>query len=116
MVTRDDFKKLKQLDRIEYLLTFKRIEEQNNYGVFVHFAYPFFIVLGFLLLVFLGMVNITGLEKAIPFFNMMIIVSKIGMYVILVAVVVDIIFLIRESIWKKQLREEYFKTEVKPRK
>ena len=116
MVTRDDFKKLKQLDRIEYLLTKKHIEESNNYNIFSSFAYMFFFILGFMLLVFLGTANIVGIEKAIPIFNVMVLVSKIGVYMIVIAFFIDIIFWLRESIWKKQLREEYFKTETKPKK
>ena len=75
-----------------------------------------FFILGFLLLIFLGMSNLAGIEKALPFFNMIILVSKIGIYVVVVAFFIDAVFWIREAMWKKQLREEYFKTETKPRK
>ena len=116
MITRDDFKKLKQLDRIEFLLTLKRIEEQNNYSFVVSFGYVFFFIFGFLLLVFLGTANLGGIEKALPLLNAILLLSKIGYITLGIAFVLDVVFWIRESKWKKQLREEYFKIGVKPRK
>lgn len=114
MVKIDDFKKLKQLDRIEYLLHLKRIEEKNDNHFFSSFLHIFFLILGFLLLVFLGVSNLIGIDKAVPLLNSIIKITRIGVWVIFFALILDIIFWLRGKIWKKELREEYFKIETKP--
>lgn len=115
MIKIDDFKKLKQLDRIEYILRLNRIEKKNPFNVMWSIIIAFSFVLGFLFLVFLGMSNLVGIEKAVPILISMNNIIKIMMIpLLLLGLLIDMIFLLRKKIWEKDLEKEFFKAEVKP--
>lgn len=115
MIKFEDFNKLKQLDRIEYMLHLKRIEEENDYSLGTYFLFPTAFILMLFVLTFLGTANLIGLEKSAFILYTGTKIFIVLMAMTLIGIVIDIGFHLRGKMWKKQLEETYFKKEVKAR-
>lgn len=118
MISKEDFSKLNQLDRIEYLLKLKRIEEsseKSEFGLGYSLKMLLFVV-GFIILIFLGLANIVGVEKALPIINTSIVVTRVFSIIIIIGIIWDIIntLIFRKN--KRDLESEFFKFKVKTKR
>ena len=116
MIKIEEFKKLNQLSRIEFLLRRKKIEEDTDSNFALNFLYSFFGILAFDILAFLGAAGISGVERAIPLLNLIIFpVAPIFAFLIVIGLGIDIFNRINRCKLNKELDNEFFKfkTEVK---
>ena len=111
-VDKTDFNKLKQLDRIEYLLKKDRIEKNNKYSMPSGLWFIALIILQtiFMMLWFIAFRNFDQILFELSFF-------RIGLFLLVGAYLVDwafyIMFSIRQNKEEKELFNDYFKIEVK---
>ncbi|KKL85428.1 hypothetical protein LCGC14_1954810 [marine sediment metagenome] len=118
MLKLEDFKKLKQNDRIEFMLRSNHLNE-NKDSLYFNWSSILFI-----LSVFIGFITLLSMQFFImgnydaqisllkiiePFFKMAIIIIFFG-------VLWNLAWSIKFSKYKKELKEEFFKTETKPRR
>lgn len=116
MIKREDFLKLKQSDRIEYLLRLKRIEETNESDNSLDFGWKGIFMFGFFILVALGVGSIAGAEAAssiLGLYPKLVFGFSLGLGICLIA---DILYITRYSKQKAELESEFFKVEVKKKK
>jgi hypothetical protein len=115
MITKEDFKKLSQLSRIEYLLRRNKIEEnneQNNFNSSIRFMWDIIIVS---LLVFIFIFEVGGIEQLIKIFGAFRWVFEFTIIWIVICALLDLFLSFRGKKKIKELDEEFFKfkTEVK---
>jgi hypothetical protein len=106
----DDFKKLKQLDRIEYLLHRQRIGTIPVYPITVQVILYLAVAFGFFVLF-----DFHALELGLPILSLRYVLSIFSLGV-LVAVLLDWLLLL---IWAKRrndLDKEYFQINITPKK
>ena len=111
-ITEKDFDKLPQLDRIEFRQ--KRDYLENNKPTFNPSSLfnPMFFLIGFIVLVGLGLYNINP-DSAYTMFNLIPLVSKLFLFVLVIWVILSIIQYILFMKQKELLMEQYFKQEIK---
>jgi len=117
MINQEDFDKLKQSDRIEFLLREDRLEKKKDgfYFSWISVWFLCFGIIGFIILLSLQF-KILGFEESfirifgliIPMIKVMIIVGGLGVCWNLI--IRSVLFLK----WDKQLELKFFKKEVKP--
>ena len=113
-ITMKDFKKLKQQDRIEYLLKLNQVEKLNpsfNFSIWVVFV----ILIVLTQVLFLGMYNadFISIETLRSIFNSCEIFTIIIFCLVVVELICSFIYYFHYLKHRKELREEYFKIEVK---
>jgi len=118
MISKEDFSKLNQLDRIEYLLKLKRIEEiyeKSEFGL-VNLLWEFIFIVGFVILAFLGLSNLVGIEKALPILNTLKPTAWVFEILVVIGIIWDIMQILIYKNNKKDLESEFFKFEVKTKR
>jgi len=110
---RKEFEKLSQLDRIEYMLKRKRIQEKYEWGL-VFWMIRFFIIVCAILFLFIttgysafGESFAISLSKKIPTLYYAFIIC------IIISLISDIINIILGTRAKSKLNKQFFKIEVK---
>jgi len=115
-INENEFKELKQNDRIEYLLRLNRIEKKYNYlisfGILKLIAFVLFAII---VLALLLRVNY-GEQVFENFLNSFIDLGSIFGILFCLGIVGDIIFIFIKSKKLKELDEEFFNFSVKPKK
>ncbi len=115
---KEDFKKLKQIDRIEYMLRLDRLNKKKN-NLYFNWMSILFIMFGMMAFVILLSLQfkILGLEDSfVKIFLLIIPLARVGAFVGIFGAVWNIIHaLLVFPKWDKKLDEEYFKIEVKPK-
>ncbi len=118
MIMKEDFKKLKQLDRIEYMLRLDGLNKKKN-NLYFPWLTILFVILGIMAFVVLlsFQLKILGLEDSFAkIFLLIIPLTRVGIFVGIFGAVWNIIHaLLVFPKWDKKLDEEYFKIEVKPK-
>ncbi len=110
----EDFNKLKQQDRIEYLLKLNQVGKLN-----LSFNFTFWVVLVILIVLtevlFLGMYNadFISIEILRSIFNSFEIFTIIIFCLVVVDLICSIIYYFHYLKHKRELREEYFEIKVK---
>lgn len=116
MIKKQDFKKLKQLDRIEYLLRLKRIEEKNRTGCLVSMFYLVTVICAILILVSILIFMVGGKEALCNFTKIFPAVGfGLGFFFVL-SLFTDLYYILKSIKEKKELESEFFEQEVKPKK
>lgn len=112
----DNFDKLKQNDRIEYLLRLDRLEKvSKNRHQDWYYIFNFILVLvGFIILMFIGMISLVGIEKAAKLLSITVPIIRVGMIVILFSALWNLYNALKLIKDKKELNNEFF--EIKPKK
>ena len=113
-INQEKFNQLSQLDRIEFRQKYDRIENFFNGSVLVSFSYMFAFALAFILLMYVGLLNISA-EVAKQFLLNMLPLVSIVKIVFIVAFIFDIIIVVIKVVNKDKLQKEYFKETVKPK-
>lgn len=115
MIKLEDFKKLKQLDRIEFLLRSKHIEDTKiivNYG---NFFFLMFGIIGLVILLFVGLYDINK-ESAFNIFSTikpLFFITIFGMSLMFLG---NLMFDLITKKRHKELESEFFNFKIKPRK
>ena len=117
MIKLEDFKKLKQLDRIEFMLREKRLDEQEeNWKVhWIPLAYFLSGLVGFLILISIGFMNYGATEGAIKMLSASSKILVVSIYVIILCVIWNFIFTLIFKKHKRKFEEEFFTKEAKPK-
>lgn len=115
MIKKEDFKKLKQLDRIEYLLRLKRIEEKNKAGCLLFVFHLIAIICGILILVSILVFMVGGKEALCNFAKAFPLISCGLSFFFVLSLFTDLYNILRFNKERKELESEFFKQEVKPR-
>ncbi len=116
-MNKKDFDKLPQLDRIEYRQRADRIEDYFGGSLLVfRLIYIFAFVIGFVLLMYVGLLNISA-ETAKNFIIALYPLVKTIKIVFIVALAFDIAVIILKSKRRNELTKEFFdcKTIIKPK-
>ena len=112
-MNKKDFDKLSQLDRIEFRQRMNIIDKIFSGSVLVSFIYFFLFVIAFILLMYVGLLNI-ALEPAKNFMIGMLPLITVMKVVFLVAFIFDIAIIIIKMKHRKRLIKEYFDC-IKPK-
>ena len=117
MIKLEDFKKLKQLDRIEFMLRRKGLDEQEeNWKInWIQFAFIIFGLVGFLILISIGFMNYGATEGTIKMLSASSKILIVSIYVIILCVIWNFIFTMIFLKHKREMEEEFFTKEVKPK-
>jgi len=122
MIKLEDFKKLKQNDRIEYLLRSNCLEKRQSSTHFNWFSIVLFVfvLIGFIILLSMQFYIIESYETFITIFDLIkplstiiFVVTAFGILGILWNLTLELVVFKKA---RKELEEEFFKTETKPRK
>lgn len=116
MVDKKDFLKLKQLDRIEFLLRRKNLEERQPKFQWMYFDMVMFGLIGFVYLVAINLYSIAGVETFLEMMSVSLILIRIMIWVTVLGIIFNIVQYFSFKVKHKELEEEFFKREVKPRK
>jgi len=109
----DVFKKLNQLDRIEYMLGIKRIEEKYETGQAASMI-NVICYCGLFSVLFLMLIYSTfGVDLMIKVTESLIVVFKILFFFLTIAIIFDFVMLFKRITLKSKLNKEFFKIEVK---
>ncbi len=113
-IKQEHFDKLSQLDRIEFMLRLKRIED-NGYGVLYPFMKLMFIAMGFLFLVGINFYSINE-TIFISIFSLLSMVAKITVGAMIILTTLDMFsyYLSHKKI--KELTNKFFKFKVEVKK
>ena len=109
----EDFKKLKQLDRIEYILRYNRIGEKNQANCVFHAFIFFLFFLSFMILITITGYSAFGETFSNRFLQSLGLAIKIFYIWFLLAIILDVVAILNNYKAKKQLFNEYFKIETK---
>ena len=118
MITQEDFDKLKQNDRIEYLLR-KDYEFKKEDNLKVNWLESFYFILmvaGFCILMFLGLSNLVGMERSIAILRLIVPLFYIGMFIVVFGIIYNLVIALMFNKRNKELESEFFKKEVKPKR
>ena len=118
MITSEDFKKLKQNDRIEFMLKHNHLNENKDslYFNWSSIICLLFALIGFIILLSMQLYIIGGYDSFISIFNLIAPLTQIMVIVVFFGVLWNLLWYIKFSKYRKELEEEFFKTETKPRK
>lgn len=117
MIKKQDLKKLKQLDRIEYLLGRNKIENNSPSFSPIFYLSGFFVLLIVLLFIFGLLINLSyGEEAFIKFLTSIMIIPKAFIWVLIILFIIHIIEIILYLSKINKLNKEFFEQEVKPKK
>jgi len=89
-IKQEDFDKLPQRDRIEFLIRLKRIEERHEIGAGFYFVKVIFILIGFLILLSISSYNISE-DLFISIFSLISKVCSIAIFGIIFCLGLDAI-------------------------
>jgi uncharacterized membrane-anchored protein len=106
-ITKEDFYKLNQLDRIEYRQRLDFIDREHTNTNPGGFMDAILLIIGFVFLVALGMYNIQP-EAMASVLNLIPLIFQVGLGVFIVLVLLDFIFKYITSKKKRELVNEYF--------
>ena len=108
-IEKEDFEKLKQLDRIEFLLKLENVEKQkdNSYFSWYTITNCFCFMIAFLVLCFL--IN----EKLIILLRIIPLLFSIAFMIMIMGTLYNLINGAKYKKYLKELYSEYFKVEVK---
>ena len=109
----DVFKKLNQLDRIEYMLGLKNIRKKYEAGYFLAVLNSFFVILGFLLLLGVTGYSAFGIDFLTSINVIIMSVIKIAGVLMGILLIIDILVMIKGNIESTKFNKEFFKIEVK---
>ena len=113
MIKKENFQKLKQLDRIEFRQRHSYLRDKYRGSLFFIFLTILCIILGFVLLIAISGYAAVGLDFCILMLNFFNIIFRIGGTIVIFGIVIDFL---KRLIYLKKLKElegEYFKTEIK---
>ncbi len=113
-IKQEHFDKLSQLDRIEFMLKLKRIEE-NNYGVLYPFIKLMFMVIGFVMLLSIGFYNISK-EVFLTLTSLRIPLMRLTIVGIIICLGIDTLSIYSSHKKIKELANKFFKFKVEVRK
>ncbi len=112
-INKEQFNKLSQLDRIEF-----RQKQENifNGSLLATMIYMSAFVIGFILLMYVGLLNISA-ETAKTFMINMLPVVNVFKIVFIIAFIFDIAIVITKMKHRKELVKEFFdcKVDIKPK-
>ncbi len=117
MIKLEDFKKLKQNDRIEYMLRSNHLDKKQSSTDFDWFSFVLLLsaMVGFTILLSLQMYILEFYDAFISIFNVVMLLSKVMVVVVISGVLWNVIWeLCVFKKERKELEEEFFKTETKP--
>ena len=118
MIQKEDFDKLKQLDRIEYILRFNKLEEHNPSSLagglirdLVLYLFPFILIvamLGYLInkIIFIAVIRA------------LLIIINIAIPTIIIFFIIDLILIYKFKKKRESLDKEFFnfKDKIKPKR
>jgi hypothetical protein len=110
-ITKEQFSRLKQLDRIEFRQRYKEYEDTSS--VTLGLAWDMFFILGFLMLLIPLYQLAYGKDVVISLFHVFPIIIVVFKVAIIICVATDIISMIYNYVQRKRIINEYFKVEVK---
>ena len=114
-ITKEQFSKLNQLDRIEYRQKRDYIERQFEGGLGSwDFLNRMFALMGFIIIIALLVYNINP-KYMISIFSILILLIKITIIFFIILITAELIIIYKKNKEKRKLNEEYFnfKIEVK---
>lgn len=116
-INKKDFLNLKQNDRIEFLLRHKEINE--DHGRMKTDWVGFFVFIGLLGLIvglyFLGVANLTSIEEAVPIFQTLPVILKIGVFGAILMFIFNVGVTLLEIKRLRELEEEFFDFKIEPK-
>ena len=109
------FKKLPQLDRIEYTLGLDKIKEKYSGGYCRGMINYILLLLGFFILVLITGYSAFGIDFVIRIFTNrpLIFMMKVLPIFLAILILIDIFIIVRGSLARREFNERYFKIEVK---
>jgi len=116
MIKRDDFQKLKQLDRIEYRQQKKEIVDSYPCDAGNSFSNMIFPLLTFLIVIAIFIFLVSGRELLYVYGRGVEIICLVLLVFTIAGYVSDVFSVNRKNRKLKELDEEYFKFEVTPKK
>jgi len=113
----EDFKKLKQLDRIEFMLRRNNLNKLENvrYINWAGLGYVFFGIVGLLILMFIGLMNYGAEESAVEILALTQPITTVFVFLIIFSIIWNIINGRVYKKYHKELEEEFFTTKTKPK-
>ena len=120
IIDNEDVDNLPQLDRIEFRMRYKNIKDYYSHSLFLHFTHVGFFIFGFLMLLLVGMINVSlvndNVVDLIPLFIAMGTFAKIWIWIMFVGFGVDIYFYIKMKKELDRLGEFFFSDEENGKK
>ena len=118
MITQEDFDKLKQNDRIEYLLRkdYEFKKEDNLKFNWLRTFYAIIMIACFCVLVFLGLSNLIGMGRSIGILRLIVPLLYIGMFIAVFGIIYNLVITLMFNKRNKELESYFFKKEVKPKR
>ena len=118
MIELEDFKKLKQNDRIEFLLRRNHLKgnQDSMYFNWVPVLFSLFAIIGFIVLLSMQFYITGDVETFISILSLIEPLSTVIFLVVVFGVMYNLLIEIPFKKLRKELEEEFFKIETKPKK
>lgn len=115
-IEKEEFNKLKQLDRIEFRQKQDRILKyyNSNYAITFGFCAVLFTLLGYILLFSFG--NYISSSSLNYYLNAFALTSKIWIFGLFMAFIMDIVMFLKRKKELRNLEKEYFEINIKEKK
>lgn len=115
IIDNEDVDNLPQLDRIEFRMRYKNIQDYYSHSLFLHFIHVGFFLFGFLMLLLVGMINVNlvndNVADLIPLLIAIGTFAKVWMGVIFIGFLVDVYMFIKMRKELDRLGEFFFSKE-----
>ncbi len=116
MITKKDYEKLTKNDRIEYLLRKQILDNEYEGSASIHFMYNIFIIIGFIFIIMAIFMAADKTEQVKTLTKALDISLKACTIVFLLLWLLDIFRAYCYSKHKRELEEDFFNFETKPKK
>ena len=108
-----DFKKLKQLDRIEYMLRYNRINEKYKFGFFFSLLNHIILITFLVFIIIITSYAAFGESVAITLIERLIWPYRLAGIFLAISILVDFYNVVANKSYKKQLYKEFFEVKTK---